>query len=176
MFEIINTFAAVGTFVVLAVAAIAASVQIRHLRGSNQLHIMLDMYRRLQDPVMHRALDFVYFELPKRIADDPEYLKSIVEGRIRFTDSPFVVPLWYDEIGFALRHRYIDRAAVFELGAGAHNILRGRAACAPLIDALRQRIPTAFSNFDYVAAEARAWLDQRSGPVARTAVNPPEEP
>jgi len=65
---------------------------------------------------------------------------------------------------------------IIALGAGAPNILRGRAACAPLIDALRRRIPTAFSNFDYAAAEARAWLDRGRGSAARTHVNPPEEP
>ena len=35
--ELVNTFATLGTFVVIAATAIAAIVQLRHMRGSNQI-------------------------------------------------------------------------------------------------------------------------------------------
>ena len=46
MLEILNTVAAVGTFLVITATAIAAAVQLRHLRANNQLAGMLDVVAR----------------------------------------------------------------------------------------------------------------------------------
>jgi hypothetical protein len=48
-FEAWNTAAAVGTFVVIAASAIAALVQLRHLRTSNQLSGLVSVFEMLQD-------------------------------------------------------------------------------------------------------------------------------
>jgi hypothetical protein len=117
MLEMINTAAVVGTFVVLAIAGISAAIQIRHLRASNQLQILHNMYARIHDPAMHESLEFVYFELPKRIVEDPTYLDGIATGQTRIQQSPLLVALWNDEIGYAMRHGLLSEDGVFELGA-----------------------------------------------------------
>jgi len=41
--QVLDTVAALGTFIVIALTAIAALVQLRHLRSSNQLSAMLKL-------------------------------------------------------------------------------------------------------------------------------------
>lgn len=48
--EVLSTSAAIGTFLVIAATAIAAVVQLRHLRISNQLTGLLNILGRSEDP------------------------------------------------------------------------------------------------------------------------------
>jgi hypothetical protein len=50
-FEALSALAAVGTFVVITATAIAAMVQLRHLRTSNQLTGLLNILGRSEDPI-----------------------------------------------------------------------------------------------------------------------------
>lgn len=171
----INTAAVVGTFVVLAIAGISAAIQIRHLRASNQLQILHNMYARIHDPAMHESLEFVYYELPKRIVEDPAYLDGIATGEARIQHSPLLVALWNDEIGYAVRHGLLSEEGVFELGAGAPAILRCWKALEPLVDAVRRRTPAAYANFEYLAGRARHWIERYPNgkyPVQRAAPEP----
>ena len=44
--EVWSTLASVGTFVVIAATAIAALIQLRHMRGSNQIAVLMDIVER----------------------------------------------------------------------------------------------------------------------------------
>ena len=49
--ETLNTVATVGTFIVIAATAIAAVVQLGHLRDQNQLTGLLTVLERVEDPL-----------------------------------------------------------------------------------------------------------------------------
>jgi len=55
--EILSTAAAIGTFVVIAATAIAAVVQLRHLRAQNQLTGLLTVLARVEDPQFNEWVD-----------------------------------------------------------------------------------------------------------------------
>jgi hypothetical protein len=79
-----NTAAAVGTFVVILASAVAALVQLRHLRTSNQLSGLIDERTNLQtvwynvDPYWALLADSVAFGRTNRphIFENFEYLAA----------------------------------------------------------------------------------------------------
>src|SRR5579872_3706746 len=79
MLDIVNTIAAVGTFVVIAATAIAAIIQLRHLRASNQLQGLLDVIGRLEDEKIYEWFSETRRELPS-LLEDPKYVRSVLEG------------------------------------------------------------------------------------------------
>src|SRR5437899_9202847 len=65
--ELLNAFASVGTFIVVAVTAVAAQIQLAHLRRSNQLQIALDLGNEFGAIAKH--IGFVYNALPEKMKD-----------------------------------------------------------------------------------------------------------
>src|SRR5215472_14260811 len=65
--ELVNALAAVGTFVVIAVTALAALIQLRHLRSSNQLAGLLQTVNVFGDPEFQRKLAWLHDEFPTRV-------------------------------------------------------------------------------------------------------------
>jgi hypothetical protein len=49
-FELVNTLATFGTFVVIAATAIAAVVQLRHARSSNQIAALNELRETMESP------------------------------------------------------------------------------------------------------------------------------
>jgi hypothetical protein len=67
--EFVNTFATLGTFVVIAATAIAAIVQLRHMRGSNQITALNELRETMETPDFQAASHFVVTELPAKLRD-----------------------------------------------------------------------------------------------------------
>jgi hypothetical protein len=70
--EVINTAATLGTFFVIAVTAVAATIQLRHARSSNQIAALNELRASQQTDHFIKALHCVYTELPLRILE-PEF-------------------------------------------------------------------------------------------------------
>src|SRR5271170_2341992 len=67
--EMWNSVWTFGTFFVIAATAIAAIVQLRHMRGGNQIAALTELRSSQETPRYVRALHFVYGELPKKLQD-----------------------------------------------------------------------------------------------------------
>ena len=74
--ETVNTLAAAGTFVVITVTAIAALIQLRHMRLSNQLQALLELTDRWNGQSLQRSVTYVLQELPNKVSS-PEYERSL---------------------------------------------------------------------------------------------------
>ncbi len=61
--EFWSLVASFGTFAVIGATAVAAVVQLRHLRQSNQLNALLTVLRMPYEPVLHDAFEFVNHDL-----------------------------------------------------------------------------------------------------------------
>jgi hypothetical protein len=155
--EVVNTAATVATLVVLTAAAIAAPVQLSHMRASNQLQAFIDIYNRAQSPQMLQLFDAVA-KLPENIERDPEYLNKVASGEQPMHDTLLVLAFWFDEVGIALRQRLISPEIIFQVGASAQTTVRSWQTMLPLIDAIRTRAPSAFLHFEYVAVRAQQWI------------------
>jgi hypothetical protein len=76
--EMWGTIASVGTFVVIAATAIAAFVQLRHIRRANELAGLLSTFAMLQDPSVREMVNYVRHALPERMKD-ADFRASLLE-------------------------------------------------------------------------------------------------
>lgn len=156
--ETVNTFASVATFLVIGASAIAALIQLRHLRANNQLGALLSLEHEFHTEALQNSFRFVQTEFGQRLRD-----RAFREGleRIGFIDSrahpEMDVLNWFNEMGTLLKNDLVDEGAFMELF--------GRLAVqyweilAPGIAVLRRRRGNAQShNFEYLAIRARKWL------------------
>jgi len=82
--EWISAVAAAGTFLVILASAIAALVQLRHMRGSNQIVALTECRETMESAEFGDALTFVSYELPKRLNDPREAERLLI---IPFVDE-----------------------------------------------------------------------------------------
>lgn len=158
MLEAINTAATVATLFVLTAGAVAAAIQLRHMRTGNQLEAFLDIYNRAQTQEIDEQFQVVQYDLPK-LTKDPKYLEQFAAGTVRFHDSPLLLAFWFDEVGAALRQRLISDNIIFQMGGSAYATVRCWRNMLPIVEAVRTRSPSAFIHFEYVAVRAQQWLN-----------------
>lgn len=156
--ETVNTLASVATFLVIGASAIAALIQLRHLRANNQLGALLSLEHEFHTEALQNSFRFVQAEFGIRLRD--RAFREQLE-RIGFIDSrahpEMDVLNWFNEMGTLLKNGLVEETAFMELF--------GRLAVqywemlAPAIAILRRRRGNAqFHNFEYLAIRARKWL------------------
>ena len=67
--EALNTVFAGGTFLVIAVTAVTATIQLHHLRASNQLVALTTVMGDWQRPQLQEWLRFVRWDLVDKLKD-----------------------------------------------------------------------------------------------------------
>ena len=65
-----SVLAWVGTFLVITATALAAFVQLRHLRWSNQLAGLQSTFDMLMDPMVRELVSYVRRDLTDRMKED----------------------------------------------------------------------------------------------------------
>ncbi len=156
--EALNTAAAVGTFVVIAASAIAALVQLRHLRTSNQLSGLLSVFAMLQDPSVRELVNFVRHDLAERMKDE-EFRASLLEIPVDRRKHPeFYLCDIYNHVGSFVRSGLIDEDTYLQTDWFNVNLywelLRESIAIA------RTNRPHIFENFEHLASRAKAWIEK----------------
>ncbi len=68
-FELINSLATFGTFLVIAATAIAALVQLRHSRSSNHIVALNELRETMESAEFRAAQISAFRELPVRLQD-----------------------------------------------------------------------------------------------------------
>lgn len=80
--ELLNTLAGITTTIVIAATAIAAVVQLRHLRAGNQIAGQLALRQVLLGDDFITAMGRVRFEIPA-LLEHPAFLKFVREFHVR---------------------------------------------------------------------------------------------
>lgn len=156
--ELVNALAAVGTFVVIAASAIAAVVQLRHLRASNQLQTFMTITQEFESPEFQQRLSFVRNELPQKLRD-PQFRAEYhhKHGADRIKHPEFAVSGFFEELGMFVKRGLIDRDVFLDNYSPL--IVRYWNLLAPFIAISRRRSgKAAWENFEYVAVLSHAWL------------------
>jgi hypothetical protein len=156
--ELIDAVATAGTFLVIAASAIAAVIQLRHMRGSNQIIALNEFRETMESHEIRLAQQFVSYELPKRMADPVE--------RAKMTELPFAgdyerigtIANLFENVGEFVRIGIIDDKIACELWCFV--VLRNWSALAPLVFYLRQRVGYAslWENFEYLAVLSKRYI------------------
>ncbi len=155
--DILNTAVQICTLVIFAGTAIAALVQIRHLRTSNELDALLRITEQLRAEALQDAFDFVQSELDAKIAD-PAYRKDL--GQRGYVDArrhpEMTVCNWFNEVGTLVKNRLIDERTFLDIFARLVRYYWGRLS--PVVAVMRrERGPGQFENFEYLAMLAERW-------------------
>jgi hypothetical protein len=154
--ETLATAAAVGTFIVIAATAIAAVVQLGHLRAQNQLTGLLTVLARVEDPQFNAWVDAAR-EMIKSRLPDPTFRLSIIDGTFERDNNPWLnLGNSYDWVGSLVKHKLIPEESLLDVYSGrviqAWNIVEG------LLPLMRKRPgPAVWENFEYLVVRAREW-------------------
>jgi len=150
-----GVIASVGTFVVIGVTAVAALIQLSHLRVNNQLQVLLSIIRMPNEPELSGAFDFVVGELAHRL-EDPAFRAELESLRPpdRHLHKELRVCDYYERLGSCIKfglispRLYLDNSSpdrFWKLLEPAIAIYR------------RKRGQTAYENFEYLVVLSRAW-------------------
>jgi hypothetical protein len=159
--ELLNTLATLGTFLVITATAIAAVVQLRHMRGSNQISALNEIFAKRQTPEMEASAHFVFTQLPEKIKD-PAFRYQLTHEAARTAenaagiDKIFVVGSFYEEVGVLVKAGLVDRDLLCDMHG-----LRVVAAWDALVDVtavLRGSSALLGENFEYLTVVAQDWI------------------
>ena len=154
--ETLNTVATVGTFIVIAATAIAAVVQLHHLRDQNQLTGLLTVLERVEDPQFNEWVDGAREVLRSRMPD-PAYRRTLLDGTFERRNNPWLnLANSYDWVGSLVKHKLIPKESLLDVYSSriidAWEIVEG------LVPLVRKRGgPGVWENFEYLVVQARNW-------------------
>lgn len=167
--EAVNAIASIGTFVVIAATAIAAIVQLRHMRASNQITAINEVRHLTNSDSFTDARTFIVERLPE-LVKDPEFRKRMylqptptdLRALNTFADA-------YEMVGSLVKNGLLDKDVVCDLFAW--NVVGGWRRLAPVTSARRHVLGSAvWENFEYLAGLSQTWLDRyAAGSLPRNA-------
>lgn len=163
--EWITAIGTIGTFLVIAASAIAALIQLRHMRGSNQIVALTECRETLESPDFREAQRFVSYELPKRLADPQERLRiaqpqSQFEGEYRAIDT---VANFFESMGMFVKNGIIDPELALSMWCWV--VLRNWNALLPIITYVREDLGehSIWEHFEYLASLSSEYLKENPG-------------
>lgn len=156
--EYLTAVAAAGTFVVIAASALAAIVQLRHLRASNQLEALLSLERDFRSEEMQRALCYVQEEITTRLSDE-EYRNEL--SALGFIDArahpEITVCNWFNAMGTLVKHQLVSEATFMDLFAKLISYYWRNLT--PVIALTRRhRGDAQYHDFEFLAIRADQWV------------------
>lgn len=156
--ELWSTVAAFGTFAVIAATAIAAFVQLRQIRRSNQLAGLQSTFAMLLDPSVRELLNYVRHGLPDRMNDEKfrAGLREIPVDR-RAHPELYLCDL-YNHVGSFVRNGLIDEDVYLQ--TEWYNVNLCWSLLRDAIAQVRSNRPYVFENFEWLAARAQHWRDE----------------
>jgi hypothetical protein len=176
--EMLTALATLGTVFVISASAIAALIQLRHMRASNELEAVLALQHDFQSLQMQAALHYVQEQLPGRLEDEQYREELSALGYINVERHPeLLVCNWFTQMGTFLKHGLITESTLMDLYA---RLVRYYwKVLSPAVAVMRRkRGDGQYAEFEYLALRANAWLaHNRSGVFPRgTARAPLDDP
>jgi hypothetical protein len=157
--EYLTAAASIGTFIVIAATAIAAIVQLRHMRANNQLTGLLNVLSRIEDPTFNEWFDSAREQIAAQMSD-PKYRQSIQDESFSRRNNAWLnLCNSYEWVGSLVKHDLIPEEPFMDVYSArllyAWNIVEE-------IVAIRRRRgdPSLWENFEYLVVRAREWERQ----------------
>ena len=180
--EVISTAAAIGTFVVIAATAVAALIQLRHMRSSNQIEAQLAINALIQSDEFRNA-EMVLEGLPEMIADPA--IAWAFRGRVTATLPPQVIEMRkaarlvgsnLENIGNMIRNRLTDQRLFIE--QFGNTVSQAWDLLEPLTRVRRKFMKehdAIWEDFEYLTILSREWMQTQGSafPKNRRRLLPP---
>ena len=157
--EWVTAWAALGTFVVIAASAGAALIQLRHMRGSNQITVLTEVRETLESPEFQEAVRYVLYDFARAYEYPNERAKMLDHVRLSTDYSQVrMVGNFFETVGSFARNGILDRDLACDLWHVV--VMRNWDAMMPLIT--NTRLVTGncdlFENFEYLAVLCTRWV------------------
>lgn len=154
--ELLSTVASIGTFVVIGATAIAALVQLRHMRSSNQIAALTEVRETLESERFTQARRYALEVVPNLI--------STAAGRAQLAAPPPMPPElenirmlanFFENVGAFVRYGIIDRELACDVWSFV--VVDTWGNLEPVIAIRRQRFPQVWTNFEWLAKVCEEW-------------------
>ncbi|HLI96635.1 MAG TPA: hypothetical protein VKT72_11185 [Candidatus Baltobacteraceae bacterium] len=158
--ETVSAWAALGTLLVISASAVAALIQLRHMRAGNQLEALLSLEQDFRAAHLQAALRYIQEDLPLRMSDAAYRRELETIGFIDADVHPeLTVCNWFNTIGTLVKHRLVSEETFMDLFARL--IVYCWKQTAPAIAIMRRsRGDFQYHDFEYLDSRARAWLQR----------------
>ncbi|MBV8727203.1 MAG: hypothetical protein JO233_05405 [Candidatus Eremiobacteraeota bacterium] len=158
--EWLTAIASIGTFVVIAATAVAALVQLRHMRSSNQIAALNELRETIESEYFRNSAEFVHKTLPGLLNDN--LIRHQIAAGTRIPAIKELTPAatladFFEQCGMFIKHGIIEPKLFCDLWS--YNVLISWEAMAPLVINFRtiQNQPGLWENFEYLVSVSRAW-------------------
>ena len=156
--EWVTALATMGTFVVIAASAVAALLQLRHMRGSNQIVALTECRETLESDAFQEARYFVQRLLPDVLRDSEIQRKLAEESFPKELRAAQYVANFFESMGAFVRFNIIDRTIACDLWSSV--VVASWEALRPITRILRRRDPGVWENFEYLAVLSKEFLER----------------
>jgi hypothetical protein len=160
--ELVNTVGTLGTFVVIAATAMAAIIQLRHMRGNNQITAFHQLQEITESPELQDARFFLRTHLSEAIKD-PALRYQMCNRRMLTAENKAI---WskithlgnsYEAMGALVKNRLVDRSLVLDMFFS--QIIATWDTLAPVTAIMRRGEGSGlWDNFEYLTVLSRQWL------------------
>jgi hypothetical protein len=164
--EVANTLATFGTFAVIAATAVAAIIQLRHARTSNQILALNEIRETMESADFQEARHIIAAEVPVKLRD-PIFRRQFADPSARTDEMrPFIGKIinmanFYENIGTFVKGGLIDRDLALDLWSGV--VIGAWERLATLVAILRRASsPNLWENFEYLTVLSQDWIAMHS--------------
>ena len=158
-FEAWSLAASVGTLLVIAATAIAAMIQLRHMRSSNQITVFSKLEEMWNDPEFRTQRRRVTDELDARLRD-PAFRAELERESTadEFALSVVEVANFFEGMAIYAKRGLADTDIVCDFWSAI--IVMSWNRLAPAIAVMRRSSgPLLYENFQYLAIEAQRYIE-----------------
>lgn len=160
--ELVNTFATLGTFVVIAATAIVAIIQLRHVRGSNQIAALNELRETMETVGFQAAQHFAGTELAAKL-QDPAFRYQLAHRYARTDENRSLIGMvnsignFYESMGLLLKTGLVEPGLALEMWSGN---AEGEWENLKPVTAIARRATGdgLWENFEYLAVLSKDWL------------------
>jgi hypothetical protein len=151
--EWITAIGTVVTALVIAASACAALVQIRHMRGGNQIAAYNECRETMDTPEFREALHFIRSHASE-LRDAALCERIVDDGLVEQYGGVRLVANFFETMGLFARTGLIDERIACELWSATVSVTWN--ALSPVVSAARKRVdPGIWENFEYMAVLAK---------------------
>lgn len=165
--ELLNTVATVGSFLVIAATALVAIVQLRHMRGGNQIAVLTELRAAQQTPAFVKAVHCVLSDLPAKL-QDPQFRHQVAIRTDRTAEyNEFIsnvenVGDFYESMGVFAKTGLVDRRLLLDIHSAI--VVDMWNALAGVAGILRSHYGSAiWENFEYLVVISQDWIAAHPG-------------
>lgn len=158
--EVLSAAASVGTFLVILVTAVAALIQLRHMRSGNQIAALTECREIIESREFFTARRFVQDDLPLLLQDPaivPRLERRVLDDQLQPINF---IGNFFENLGAFVKYGIIDREIALDLWGGV--ILTTWTALLPVIRIRRKSMKTQIllENFEYLAVLCDDYIER----------------